>query len=372
MVEIRSEEKSMYDLLKSLSLTSINGYNFEKTLTGGQMSCAAVYGNERDERIVYKFLIQPRNKEELQRFKREAKTLNRLRVFAYAKFMVLALSDVENKEGFPVYYFKMEFIEGASLSEVIEKEPLPWSPEKATEYLLRVVAAILPAPVAGFVHRDLHAGNIMVCDKLQSGSFGERDYDPGIRLVDFGLATDWWQNFIGKLGTEDKLRHIGAVSCWSPEYLNSPDKVGVVHDVWGLGSLYFRMLTNEWAYEATSFGSYYDRVTRGEFKSELLDELRISAFPQHLLKRMFDVDQDKRIQAINIGRMCCDYLDGTFSKVERHDNLLKSYLRFDGDLWGCSRCSGITPGKTRCTRCGFPSSGFLPLSYVIDKILNST
>jgi hypothetical protein len=67
----------------------------------------------------------------------------------------------------------MEFIEGESLAQRLEKGALP--PDQTLRYATQIAAALDKAHRAGIVHRDLKPGNIMLTKA-------------GAKLLDFGLA----------------------------------------------------------------------------------------------------------------------------------------------------------------------------------------
>ena len=68
----------------------------------------------------------------------------------------------------------MEFIDGMSLSQVIERQPL--RPREALKIALHVVAGLQAGLEQGLVHRDIKPGNILV---TRAGK---------AKIVDFGLA----------------------------------------------------------------------------------------------------------------------------------------------------------------------------------------
>src|SRR5215469_7664805 len=70
-------------------------------------------------------------------------------------------------------YLVMEFVEGDTLSKVIEQGPLPL--DKVLKYAIEIADALSAAHARGVIHRDLKPGNIILSKN-------------GVKVLDFGLA----------------------------------------------------------------------------------------------------------------------------------------------------------------------------------------
>jgi serine/threonine protein kinase len=70
-------------------------------------------------------------------------------------------------------YLVMEFVEGDSLSKIIERGPIAL--DKPLQYAVQIVDALAAAHAKGIIHRDLKPGNIIFTKN-------------GIKVLDFGLA----------------------------------------------------------------------------------------------------------------------------------------------------------------------------------------
>jgi eukaryotic-like serine/threonine-protein kinase len=104
--------------------------------------------------------------ESRQRFEREAKTISQL-----SHPHICALYDVGHQDG--VEFLVMEYLEGETLSDRIQKGPLAF--DQVLRYGAEIADALDKAHRQGIVHRDLKPGNVMLTKS-------------GVKLLDFGLA----------------------------------------------------------------------------------------------------------------------------------------------------------------------------------------
>jgi serine/threonine-protein kinase len=137
-------------------------------------------------------------------------------------------------------YLAMEFIEGGSLTSIIEKEGA-LSPRRAAKILQQTGDALQAAHDLGIVHRDLKPDNIMI-------SRG-RDGSDVVKVVDFGIAKAM-SGDEGQKVTKTGLV-VGTPEYMSPEQL-SGDKLDGRSDIYSLALVFFRMLTGSLPFQADS------------------------------------------------------------------------------------------------------------------------
>jgi predicted Ser/Thr protein kinase len=134
----------------------------------------------------------------------------------------------EYGEDGPLRFIAMEFIEGATLRDVVRKGgPLP--PEDAYGVVLQVLEGLGAVHDLGIIHRDLKAANIM------------RDTQGVIRLMDFGLAA--------VRRTDDSPATMTINLGGTPEYM-SPEQVrgdggDFQSDIYAVGIILFEILTGD-------------------------------------------------------------------------------------------------------------------------------
>jgi serine/threonine protein kinase len=165
----------------------------------------------------------------IERFRREADALRRLnhpnivRVFALLN---------ENE----TYYIVMEYIEGGSLLDAINRRGrLPV--EQTLSIALELSDALARAHHLNIIHRDIKSANVLL------GS------DGAPRLTDFGVA------HIGDRSRLTKAQSVlGTLSYLSPEALDGPD-VDVRADIWAMGVLIYEMLIGELPFDEPTTGA---------------------------------------------------------------------------------------------------------------------
>ena len=162
----------------------------------------------------------------IQRFNREATNASKI-----THPNVAAIYDFgETKDG--LIYLAMEFIEGDSLTAVIEKAgALP--AQRAANIALQTADGLSVAHDMGIVHRDLKPDNIMIAKN--------RDGSDCVKVVDFGIAkaTENTNQKVTKTGLV-----VGTPEYMSPEQL-AGDKLDGRSDIYSLGLVTFNMLTGK-------------------------------------------------------------------------------------------------------------------------------
>jgi serine/threonine-protein kinase len=159
-----------------------------------------------------------------QRFAREASNAARI-----IHPNVAAVFDYGETDG--VVYLVMEYVEGESLTRVLERETsLP--PARAVDISHQVAEALVAAHELGIVHRDLKPDNIIIAP-------GKNGRDIA-KVVDFGIA-----KAIEEAPSESLTRTglvIGTPEYMSPEQLLG-DPVDARSDIYSLGCIVYQMLT---------------------------------------------------------------------------------------------------------------------------------
>jgi serine/threonine-protein kinase len=124
------------------------------------------------------------------------------------------------------YYFVMEFIDGASLREVIDSDRIPLKTK--LEMIAQVCKALDYAHKNGVIHRDIKPANILV----------DRQGNP--RVADFGIA-----QIVGTPDSEITASDMvmGTLAYMSPEQKISSTNVDQTTDVYATGIIIYEILT---------------------------------------------------------------------------------------------------------------------------------
>ena len=159
------------------------------------------------------------NSADVARFHREAQAAASLQHPS-----IVAIHEVGEHEG--RHYFSMDYVDGASLAQMVRESPLP--PRVAAEYVRKVCDAIQYAHEQGVLHRDLKPSNVLV----------DAHNEP--RVTDFGLARQVSEDStLTETGTV-----LGSPSYMPPEQADGRlDDMGPWSDVYSLGAMLYELLT---------------------------------------------------------------------------------------------------------------------------------
>ena len=210
-------------------------YRVERVLgEGGMGVVAAATHLQLDQLVAVKFVLPSmlESKMVVERFLREAKAAVRLKSVHAARIL-----DVDTlPTGVP--YMVMEYLEGADLSQVL-KESGPLPVHVAADYIIQACEALAEAHALGIVHRDLKPQNLF----LTRGVGGT----PLVKVLDFGISkmSDDYTS-----GLTNPQMMMGSPQYMAPEQMKSSRSVDGRADIWALGVVLFRLITN-----ALPFGS---------------------------------------------------------------------------------------------------------------------
>jgi serine/threonine protein kinase len=203
-------------------LPRLAGYEVLERLGQGGMGVVYRARQVNLKRVVALKMIRSRGfaeESELARFRVEANAIARL-----DHAHIVRIHDFGEHDGLP--YFSMEFLEGGSLSQKLQGQPLP--PRQAACLVEPLARAMHCAHQQQIIHRDLKPANVLLTAQ-------------GVpKIADFGLA---------KLLDEDlqltpTTTVLGTASYMAPEQAAGQARaVGPAADVYALGAILYEALT---------------------------------------------------------------------------------------------------------------------------------
>ncbi len=195
---------------------------------GGMAVVYKAYDNLENRTVAIKILREEyaKNEEFLRRFKNESKAISLLSHANIVKIHDVNFGDI-------IQYIVMEYIDGITLKEYIEREGcLSW--KDAVHFTLQILRGIQHAHDRGIVHRDIKPQNIMVLP------------DNTIKVTDFGIA-----RFARSEQKTITDKAIGSVHYISPEQARG-QITDEKSDIYSIGVMMYEMLTGQLPFQAES------------------------------------------------------------------------------------------------------------------------
>ena len=155
----------------------------------------------------------------IARFQREARACAALR-----HSNIVEIYDVDEYKGKP--YIVMEYVESKSLKDLLLTRGT-FSPLEACDIIYQLADALMHAHEHGVIHRDIKPQNVMM------------QYDGGIKLLDFGIAT-----ISDAPNITQKDMVVGSVHYMAPEVLKGKGATPR-SDIYALGITFFELLTGK-------------------------------------------------------------------------------------------------------------------------------
>ncbi len=217
MIDIGSVLADRYELLERLGV-------------GGMGEVYRALDHELEREVAIKSLLPhlARNDDLLQRFRREARTLARVRHSGIiALFDMLRLPD-------GALYLVLELVPGNSLEDELADGPLAWT--RCVDIGTQVCGALAAAHAREVIHRDIKPSNIL----LEPSGL--------VRVADFGIARLAGASKVTRAGMA-----MGTPGFWAPEQAlgeaSSPQT-----DLYAVGAVLFQAATGRMPFVAAEEG----------------------------------------------------------------------------------------------------------------------
>jgi len=230
------------------------------------------------DRIVALKVLKPSLAKDLEfiaRFRREA--------LAAAKLNhpnIVQAIDVGFEEG--TLYFAMEYVEGRSLQQILDKEGA-LDEEEATRYVRQIAEALVCAHKAGLVHRDIKPDNILVT------------MDGTVKLADLGLAKGGADSSLTDTGTI-----LGTPYYMSPEQARGDKDLDTSSDLYSLGATWFHMATGRVPFDGkTAANILIKHLSELPPKAHRINP-KVSEAVGRIIDRLMRKNRDRRIATPSI------------------------------------------------------------------------
>ncbi|HYF49615.1 MAG TPA: protein kinase [Planctomycetota bacterium] len=297
--EIKTEKprKSRRPLLEG----SFGPYEIEGEIARGGVG-AVFRARERDtgRQVALKVLLDgdEAGEAERERFRHECETAKALSLPGMVQ--VYSVGEIDQKP-----YMAMELVNGRSLDKIIPEKQL--SVNDCLVLMKSVAETIGALHEAGYVHRDLKPGNILI------DAFGSP------KVADFGL--------VKSLDEITRLTASGLV-CGTPAYM-APEQargdgkaVDPRSDVWALGAVLYEMLTGQPPFQAENALRLMLKITKDQPKPPRVLNLKVPQDVQNIVLRCLEKNAEKRyanarVLSLDIAR----FLNGEPIEVSTQPNV---------------------------------------------------
>lgn len=187
-----------------------------------------------NDRVALKTLLPEiaASEEMVRRFKREIQLSRKIAHPNVCKMFDITRHPPGTPSPLQTICLTMEFLSGETLQQALEATPV-MSAQQSLQILTQVADALEAAHIAGVVHRDLKASNIMLVPRVERG--------PRAVVMDFGLARRVNpEDSEGRLTETGKL--LGTWDYMAPELLDGAHP-SPASDIYALGILAYVMVT---------------------------------------------------------------------------------------------------------------------------------
>jgi serine/threonine protein kinase len=211
-----------------------------------------------NRRVALKTILRDKlSPQTLVRLSREAEILAALK-----HPNIVSILEFGEWRGLP--FLVMEFVEGQTLADRIQKATLP--PLKAALLLERVASAIHYAHEQGVLHRDLKPSNILIEEKglapdtssitgpSRAGAADTLDWQP--KVIDFGLSK--WLPYESRISQSGGF--LGTPEYMPPEQIDATQEIGPTADVYSMGVVLYECLVGQTPFKSESLEATLQKI----------------------------------------------------------------------------------------------------------------
>ena len=266
---INSKPEDNYKIINKLGKGSFGSVYKVKNKITGEIRAMKIIKNtsisDNDGVAKEKFL------KEIQVLK-ELEHPNIIKIFEYY---------IDNK----YHYIITELLTGGELYETILKFQ-KFNEKNAAKIMKQILSALNYLHSKGIVHRDIKPENILV----QNDNKNNKNYldEIHIKLIDFGASNFFKENEILTL-------KVGSPYYIAPEVLNK--SYNEKCDIWSAGVVLYVMLTGNFPFVGKTSQKLFENIKSGKYKTTGKEWEAISPQAKDLIKKMLELNTNKRISA---------------------------------------------------------------------------
>jgi serine/threonine protein kinase len=222
-------------------------------------------------------LLEKLNQEEAKRLARELKLAATLRHEGLVTYLSTDLELMDDQ-----HFIRMELVDGSSIKEFVGWKGQTCRPQSVSQFI-HWYRGILPPlahmHAARVVHRDLHAGNVMI---TRSGA---------IKIVDYGSA-----RLIKEIDGTKTFSIPGTSTHTAEEVWEDPSSATPSSDYFSLGVIGYLLLTGQVPFWDQSVPKLYRRIQACHFTPPREVRADIPVWADALIRTMILKDANKRWQ----------------------------------------------------------------------------
>jgi len=243
----------------------------EKLGEGGMGVVYKAHDTKLDRMVALKFLPHYLTSDptEKERFTHEARAASAL---VHSNVAVV----FEINEHDDQMFIAMEYVEGRTLKELIEAEPL--TIRKVLDIAIQVCDGLAAAHERGIVHRDIKSENIMVTAKGQP------------KITDFGLAKVKGATKLTKTGST-----VGTAAYMSPEQARG-EEVDHRSDIFSFGIVLYEMLTGKLPFKGEHHTALLYSIIHDDPQPIARFNNKVTPEIEHIVAKALEKDRDDRYQ----------------------------------------------------------------------------